>query len=802
MRKLILFSIVVFCFSNVAAEAPATYYSSANGKNGNSLRLALQDIIDNHIVMSYDNLYKLYVASDSHEDGSLWDMYSTCSWTHGQKKCGNYSTVCDCYNREHSVPQSWFNEKSPMKSDAFHVIPTDGKVNNQRSNYPFGECSGGTTLTSKALGRLGNSTFSGYSGKVFEPDDEYKGDFARGYFYMATRYADQCSSWGNQMFGSVNGLTTYSVNLLLKWHREDPVSEKERVRNDAIYGINNSTGYKQGNRNPFIDYPCLAEYIWGDKKNESVDFSKLLSAYDEQYISGDDKSGCNCTPTRPTIIYPTDGVTINVGSANLNSTVSTDITVQGVLLTKELSLTISGTNASMFDLSASKISASEGMKGIDVSVSYTPTAIGNHKVTLTISSEELSKSVVVNLTGESHTSLISPSSGSITFYSEDVRKAETNRILIKATNVISNISLSISGTNKALFTIAQTSVSATEAQIGKEIEITYSPTTMGRHTATLVISSADFATRNITLEGTTTFAVHEASDITNSSFTANWSDAGVESYTLNVYTKNVTESTEKEIVNLTSLTSDIVSANSDVLSLSGKTYDENNTLRLGTGSGDGTLTISGDFTKGGSISVTAKAYNKDASVLKITSGSNTIANETLTSDFKVYKYSITPNNLGKITISQGVSGERVVISQLAVTGGGKEVIEKKSVAGYPKNVGNVTSHIVAGLDASEIYYYTVTPLNNSESEEIMVDFQNLSVDDIPTYQTDNDMICYVEDDMVVLTNLYPGRCLAIYNTFGQLILSVDSVSQTEMLNLPKGVYLIHHNSRVIKIINH
>lgn len=264
MKKSVLFLVVLFCFGmHAVAEAPAGYYSSANGKSGNSLRLALQDIIDNHTVVSYDNLYKLYVASDSHDDGSLWDMYSTCTWTHGSKKCGSYSGVCDCYNREHSVPQSWFGEKSPMKSDAFHVIPTDGKVNNQRSNYPFGECSGGTTLSSKALGRLGNSTFSGYSGKVFEPDDEYKGDFARGYFYMATRYADKCSAWGNQMFGSVNGLTSYSVNLLLKWHREDPVSEKERVRNDAIYGINNTTGYKQGNRNPFIDYPCLAEYIWG-----------------------------------------------------------------------------------------------------------------------------------------------------------------------------------------------------------------------------------------------------------------------------------------------------------------------------------------------------------------------------------------------------------------------------------------------------------------------------------------------------------------------------------------------------------
>ncbi len=801
MKKLVLFLIVLFYFAMyIAAEAPTNYYSSANGKSSNSLRLALQDIIDNHTIVSYDNLYKLYVASDSHEDGSLWDMYSTCSWTHGNKKCGNYSNVCDCYNREHSVPQSWFNEKSPMKSDAFHVIPTDGKVNNQRSNYPFGECSGGTTLSSKALGRLGNSTFSGYSGKVFEPDDEYKGDFARGYFYMATRYADQCSNWGNQMFGSINGLTTYSINLLLKWHRQDPVSEKERVRNDAIYGINNSTGYKQGNRNPFIDYPCLAEYIWGDKKNEAVDFSKLLSAYDEQYIAGDDKSGCNCTTTTPTIIYPTDGIIVNVGAANVNSSISTEITIQGVHLTKDLTLTISGTNASMFELSTNRISASEGLEGVDISVSYTPTATGNHKATLTISSTELNKSVVVNLTGESHTTLVSPSNNGITFYCEDVRKPETGHVLIKATNTTSNISLSINGTNKSLFSIAQTNISAAEAQIGKNIEITYTPTTIGKHTATLVITSNDFTTHNITLEGTTTFTVFEASEITSNSFTANWSDAGVADYSLNVYTKYTSESSEEEIINLTEITSNIIDAHKDVLSLSGKTYYETTGLRLGTGSGDGTLTISADFSKGGSISITAKAYNKDASVLKITSGSNTIVEETLTTDFKTYTYTITPNNLGKITISQGTSGERIVISQLAVTGGSKEIIEKESIPGYPKNVGNVTSYIITNLDNSKTYYYTVTPANNEISEEISVELQKITVNDETIYQTNNDISYYVKENMVVLTNLYPSKSLTIYNTMGQSILTIDQVRQTETITLPQGIYIIYHNNNTIKLV--
>ena len=175
------------------------------------------------------------------------------------------------------IVTSWFNKKSPMVSDAFHVYPTDGRVNGQRSNYPFGECTGGTTL-SNGKGRAGSSTFSGYSGTVFEPVDEYKGDFARTYFYMATRYAGACENWGNSVFGSVNlGLTNYAVNLFMKWHRQDPVSPKEVTRNNAIYA-------HQDNRNPFIDYPELAEYIWGTKKSLSWNPTSLDEDPNFQYF--------------------------------------------------------------------------------------------------------------------------------------------------------------------------------------------------------------------------------------------------------------------------------------------------------------------------------------------------------------------------------------------------------------------------------------------------------------------------------------------------------------------------------------
>lgn len=253
----------------VSAVIPSGYYNTAVGKSDAALKTALYSIISKSynsssdpVNVGYDGLYTVYATSDVTSTGKVWDMYSTCLWEVGVKRCSgnlNYSVVCDCYNREHSIPQSWFNEASPMVSDAHHIYPTDGKVNGQRSNYPHGECATGTTLPG-GKGKLGNSTFAGYSGTVFEPADEYKGDFARTYFYFTTRYMNTAVTTGGGVFGTTFGdLKSWCVDLYLKWSRQDPVSQKEIDRNNAVYSY-------QKNRNPFIDHPELAEYIWGNNK--------------------------------------------------------------------------------------------------------------------------------------------------------------------------------------------------------------------------------------------------------------------------------------------------------------------------------------------------------------------------------------------------------------------------------------------------------------------------------------------------------------------------------------------------------
>lgn len=253
----------------LAAKQPAGYYQQAQGKTGQALLSALYNIISSHTSISYSGLWTAYKTTDCDSEGYIIDMYSNVRYLYGQKQGASYSNIGDSYNREHSFPQSWFAKATPMKTDLFHVVPTDGYVNNQRGNYPFGECEGGTRLTNgsyRAKGRLGTCTTTGYSGKVWEPDDEYKGDFARIYFYMATCYNNRIASWpGNDSNAAAvlagNSYPVYKdwyIAMLLKWDREDPVSERERERNDAVYDI-------QKNRNPYVDHPELVEYVWGNK---------------------------------------------------------------------------------------------------------------------------------------------------------------------------------------------------------------------------------------------------------------------------------------------------------------------------------------------------------------------------------------------------------------------------------------------------------------------------------------------------------------------------------------------------------
>lgn len=274
MKKSFLFVSIISVFISVAiAQIPPGYYDDAAGLEGAALRAALHDIIDDHNELQYSNIYDILDQTDMKSNGKVWDMYSDVpggtppyEYTFFEDECGNYSGEGSCYNKEHSWPKSWFGgEVYPMYSDLFHIVPTDGYVNSMRSNYPFGEV-GSANWTSQNGSKRGTCNYPGYSGIVFEPIDEYKGDFARGYFYMSTRYYGEDNAWpGSDMVDGAE-LKPWALAMLLDWHYNDPVSQKEIDRCDAIYNL-------QQNRNPFIDHPAYVALIW-DPTN-SIEESKL-----------------------------------------------------------------------------------------------------------------------------------------------------------------------------------------------------------------------------------------------------------------------------------------------------------------------------------------------------------------------------------------------------------------------------------------------------------------------------------------------------------------------------------------------
>ena len=279
-KRLSVLSALVMCLALAWAQGPnesGTYYQNADGKSGAELKTAMWNIVKlpSKAPLSYGDLYEAYKKTDTRADGYVRDWYSNATnYRHGVDNKGNYSGEGDMYNREHSVPQSWFSEAAPMKSDIIHVLPTDGYVNNRRSNYPFAEVANITYKSANDYSKLGSCKTTGYSGTVFEPNDEIKGDMARIYFYMATGYMDKISGWSGGIFTS-NGLVKWTLDMMMRWSKQDPVDEVEIARNAAVLET-------QGNRNPFVDYPGLEEYIWGDKQD--VAFSYDNYGANEQYV--------------------------------------------------------------------------------------------------------------------------------------------------------------------------------------------------------------------------------------------------------------------------------------------------------------------------------------------------------------------------------------------------------------------------------------------------------------------------------------------------------------------------------------
>ena len=367
------------------ADIPEGYYSSLNGKKDAELKTAASNIIKNFTsVSSYSNLPSYFRHTDVRPGTEFWwDMYSDMD-------VNIYQTFGNYMNREHSFPKSWWGSTNATATsykaytDLNHLYPGEAKANQAKSNYPLGEVrtaskfdNGVTKVGAPVSGQGGGAAY------VFEPDDEYKGDFARTYFYMVTCYQDY--KWATSYMymlqqNTYPTLNQWSVNMLLKWAREDEVSDKERMRNEEVYLI-------QNNRNPFIDYPELAEYIWGDKVGEPF------------YVTSS-----TTPPAGDAILHaPVADTAVDFGQVAIGSTGKASLFVHSENFRNPITVFLFGGDKDMFEMTTSSIapSMSNRDEGYWLEINYKPTALGMHETSLQLVADDLDTAPpTVTLRGE------------------------------------------------------------------------------------------------------------------------------------------------------------------------------------------------------------------------------------------------------------------------------------------------------------------------------------------------------------------------------------------------------------------
>ncbi len=379
---------------------PKNYYNRMDGKTSGALKTATCEVIYPHTKQSYSSLWTYFAYTDVKPGGKeWWDMYSNNTFYVSNGNSG--------MNKEHSVPKSWWGgTNNNAYTDLNHLYPSEMKANSAKSNYPMGEVdrskkvvfdNGCSTTGSPVSGQGGGSSV------VFEPDDRYKGDLARAYMYMATCYQDL--NWSTTYMMQNNtypSLTTWAVEMLLKWHREDPVSQKEIDRNEAVYK-------HQGNRNPFIDFPQLAEYIWGNKVGEKF----VLADHINGNVDPDPDPNPDPTPDpvdEARLITPAPGFVLEFGEVAYGHAGSAQLLIRGVHLNENKSLRLAiydnadTDDAALFTIDGAysqtvSSTVANGPDGLSVRIDYKPDGIGEHQSFLQISRGGLDDAVNIALHG-------------------------------------------------------------------------------------------------------------------------------------------------------------------------------------------------------------------------------------------------------------------------------------------------------------------------------------------------------------------------------------------------------------------
>lgn len=379
IRNLLLLLFVFTFLSAALSQIPSGYYSNIEGKSGATLKTALHQIICNDTTgyLLYgtgigSTWQGFYNADRKVSNDSVLDMYSDIA-RYFPNPNNSFVSVSGL-NIEHSLPKSWWGgAENAAYHELHHLFPSDANANTEKSNYPMGVVTG-SLIFNNGRSKVGYATYSTYSGLVFEPHDDFKGDFARAYLYMATAYENYSSRWNSPMMNNNTYpvFNTWAINVLLDWHRNDPVSQKEITRNNVVYSF-------QNNRNPYIDYPDLAEHIWGNYSTVPFYFinnSPDIEAYSQLLNSN---------------------TTVSFEAQN-SVPVTQSINIRGNDLIGNILLSISGTNANLFSVSSNVLTISSASAGAEIIITYSPTLAGNHSAILTITSTNAIP-FILNLSG-------------------------------------------------------------------------------------------------------------------------------------------------------------------------------------------------------------------------------------------------------------------------------------------------------------------------------------------------------------------------------------------------------------------
>ncbi len=673
MKRLLLYVLILVSVCAQAQIDLTTYYASADDLNKGELKTALYNIIKNPKVVGYDNLWTYFPITDRKADGTVWDMYSNNTYYFPEDETSSATGM----DKEHAFPKSWWssgvsNSKYGCYSDLFNLNPADRMANQSyKSNYTMAECDVLIDLDNGVI-KKGRSTYCGTypesdARTAWEPADEYKGDFARTYMYVVTCYEfiSYASSSGGPTWSSDPGavaqltwnskktyplFTDWTAQMLLRWHHNDPVSEKELNRNEKIYAI-------QGNRNPFIDYPDFADYIWGDKKEQKFQVEDIVG---RPFFSS----------PKADVIYSFDGDSVN-----------------------------------------------------------------------------------------------------------RMQKMEMQFV---ANNVKNSVNLSIIGTSKGTFKLPKTTLTATEIKNGITLTLQYKSAVPARDTVFLQISGKDFATPikiTLTAETFDTFQVLMPK-VESNAFTMRWlPSADAQSYRVDVFLRNNIGQMDWQRL----LFEDFVWQNVPTTwtkTTYGVSIDQQNYLRLGSGSNLGTLTtpkLPIDTTLLGDtllVKTRVTQYNhnsKSGATLTIKFNDKEIVH-TVTSAWQWFSDKIPTHDIdsGKCSFT-GQKGKQVWLDSLLIES--YESIESQMpVSNQFPDTTTATSYKVNNLTNGEHYWYTIQPLGGLNTAiygpfEVVVTDQKTSALSQPQTST----MWSITDNAILLENLPTNAQITLYDVSGRMI---------------------------------